>query len=79
MVVVEDVLTTGGSTLETMEVAEAQGAEVVAAASIIDRGSQSGRLNVPLLRWSSWRCRSTNPSLPDVRAAQPVVKPGSRT
>ena len=30
-----------------MEVATAAGTEVVAAASIIDRGNQSGRLNVP--------------------------------
>ena len=37
VLVVEDVVTTGGSTRETMEVARAAGAEVVGAASLIDR------------------------------------------
>src|SRR5688572_29070202 len=38
-VVVEDVITTGGSTRETMGVATAAGAAVVGAAAIIDRGT----------------------------------------
>ena len=38
MLVVEDVVTTGGSTRETIAVAEAAGATVVGAAAIIDRG-----------------------------------------
>src|SRR5437762_8096769 len=37
VLVVEDVVTTGGSTRETIEVARAAGATVVAAAAIIDR------------------------------------------
>src|SRR6478672_8967325 len=37
VLVVEDVLTTGGSTRETMQVARAAGAQVVGAASIVDR------------------------------------------
>ena len=37
VLVVEDVLTTGGSTRETMQVATAAGAQVVGAASIVDR------------------------------------------
>src|SRR5206468_11210144 len=37
VLVVEDVLTTGGSTRETMEVAKAAGAQVVGAASIVNR------------------------------------------
>src|SRR5678816_4838573 len=43
VLVVEDVVTTGGSTRETIEVARAAGATVVGAASIIDRsgGQQS--------------------------------------
>jgi orotate phosphoribosyltransferase len=38
VLVVEDVLTTGGSTRETMQVATASGGHVVGAASIVDRG-----------------------------------------
>jgi orotate phosphoribosyltransferase len=39
VLVVEDVLTTGGSTRETMQVARASGAHVVGAAAIVDRSS----------------------------------------
>src|SRR5881628_1588092 len=43
VLVVEDVLTTGGSTRETMQVAKAAGGQVVGAASIVDRsGSATG-------------------------------------
>jgi len=42
VLVVEDVLTTGGSTRETMQVATASGAHVVGAASIVDRSGGSG-------------------------------------
>ena len=48
VVVVEDVITTGGSTRETIAVAEASGASVFGAAAIIDRGADPGRLNMPL-------------------------------
>jgi orotate phosphoribosyltransferase len=41
VLVVEDVLTTGGSTRETMQVARASGAQVVGAASIVDRSGAS--------------------------------------
>src|SRR5437763_6365917 len=37
VLVVEDVLTTGGSTRETMQVARAAGAQVIGAAAIVDR------------------------------------------
>src|SRR6185503_298369 len=39
VLVVEDVLTTGGSTRETIQVATAAGGQVVGAASIVDRGT----------------------------------------
>src|SRR5499426_4020764 len=47
VLVVEDVLTTGGSTRETMEVARAAGAQVVGAASIVDRSGGAVRFDVP--------------------------------
>jgi orotate phosphoribosyltransferase len=47
VLVVEDVITTGGSTRETAAVAEAAGALVTGAAAIIDRGSDPARLNLP--------------------------------
>ena len=48
VLVIEDVLTTGGSTRETMDVATAAGARVVGAASIVDRSGGRVRFDVPL-------------------------------
>jgi hypothetical protein len=47
VVVIEDVVTTGGSTRETMDVATAAGATVVAAGAIIDRSGGNATLGVP--------------------------------
>ena len=58
VLIVEDVVTTGGSTRETMAVARAAGAEVVGAAAIINRGGdRRSRRAVP----RAGRCR-----LPDL-------------
>ena len=47
VLVVEDVVTTGGSTRETIDVAVAGGGAVVGAAAIIDRGEELVRFDVP--------------------------------
>src|SRR4026208_2504341 len=47
VLVVEDVVTTGLSTRETIDVARAAGAQVVGAASIIDRSGGQQSLDVP--------------------------------
>jgi len=47
VLVVEDVVTTGGSTRETIDVAREAGAQVVGASSIIDRGSDPSRVGLP--------------------------------
>ena len=47
VLVIEDVLTTGGSTRETMQVARAAGAQVVGAASIVDRSGGATHFDVP--------------------------------
>jgi orotate phosphoribosyltransferase len=78
-VVVEDVITTGGSTRETMDVAAASGATIVSAASIIDRGTQSGRLDVPLFSLVKLEVPVYEPeTCPLCAKGFPVVKPGSR-
>ena len=78
-IVVEDVVTTAGSTRETMEVAATAGAEVLAAAAIIDRGTRSGRLDVPLLSLVRLQVPVYDPeSCPLCATGEPVVKPGSR-
>ena len=80
VVVVEDVVTTGGSTRETIEVARATGAVVVGAASIIDRSGGQPRIDVPFHALAVVSLPTYDPeSCPLCRAGQPVVKPGSRT
>ena len=80
VVVVEDVITTGLSTRETIETAEAAGAQVLGAAAIIDRGADASRLNVPLQALVRMQVPAHQPeACPMCAAGQPVVKPGSRT
>lgn len=86
VVVIEDVVTTGGSTVETIDVAKAHGAEVVGAGSIIDRSGgwtgwrdPSGSVHVPYhalvtLSLATW----TESDCPLCKTGTPVVKPGSR-
>jgi orotate phosphoribosyltransferase len=47
VVVVEDVITTGGSTREVMDVVRTHGAEVVAVGSLVDRSGGAADLGVP--------------------------------
>ena len=80
VLVVEDVVTTGGSTRETIDVARAAGAQVVGAASIIDRSGGQQSLDVPYHALATLSVPTYQPeSCPLCAAGQPVVKPGSRT
>jgi orotate phosphoribosyltransferase len=80
VLIVEDVITTGGSTRETIAVAEAAGALVIGAASIIDRGSDGARLDVPLQSLVKMQVAAHDPaSCPLCAQGVAVVKPGSRT
>lgn len=78
-IVVEDVITTGGSTRETIEVATAAGAHVVGAASIIDRGDEGARLGVELVALVKLQVPTYPPeACPLCAKGDPIVKPGSR-
>jgi len=80
VLVVEDVVTTGGSTRETIEVARAAGADVVAAAAIIDRGGGQQQIDVPFHALATVSLPTYTPdSCPLCAAGQPVIKPGSRS
>ncbi len=78
VLVVEDVVTTGGSTRETMDVAREAGGDVVGAAAIVNRGGDVD-LGVPFralasVSFPTW----PEHEIPDWLAAIPVTKPGSR-
>ncbi len=80
VLVVEDVVTTGGSTRETMEVAEAAGATVVGAASIVDRSGGQTDLGAPYHALLQMAVPTYEPATcPLCAQGLPVVKPGSRT
>lgn len=79
VVVIEDVVTTGKSTKETMQVAGAAGALVVAAGSIVDRTGGQSDLGVPYHALLEMSLPTYEPdSCPLCAQGQPVVKPGSR-
>ena len=79
VLVVEDVVTTGGSTRETIDVARAAGAVVVGAASIIDRSGGQQGLDVPYHALVPISLPTYAPeSCPLCAQGIPVVKPGSR-
>jgi orotate phosphoribosyltransferase len=79
VVVIEDVVTTGGSTRETMEVAKAAGATVVGAGSIIDRSGGHSALGVPFYSLETLSLQTYQPqACPMCAAGQPITKPGSR-
>ena len=87
VLIVEDVMTTGGSTRETIGVAKAAGGQVVGTASIVDRSPSTGSgeaatslqfdvpfvtlLRIDLPTYEADRC-------PLCAQGLPVVKPGSR-
>lgn len=78
VIVVEDVVTTGGSTRETIDVARAQGGTIIGAGAIINRGGGLN-LDVPFqaladVSFPTW----PEDQLPEWLAAIPVTKPGSR-
>src|SRR5262245_28746007 len=79
VLVVEDVLTTGGSTRETMQVAKAAGGQVVGAASIVDRSGDDVRFDVPFASLLQIDIPTYEPHVCPLCAQRlPVVKPGSR-
>jgi len=79
VLVVEDVVTTGGSTRETIEVARAAGARVVGAASIIDRSGGNQGLDVPYEALVPISLPTYQPdACPLCAQGLAVVKPGSR-
>jgi orotate phosphoribosyltransferase len=77
--VVEDVVTTGGSTRETVEALRLAGADVVAAASIIDRSAGTAEVGVPRVALVTLMVLAVEPEICDAcKAGDTAVKPGSR-
>lgn len=79
ILVVEDVVTTGKSSLETMEVIAAHGGVVVGEACLVNRNNGKNPLPVPFISLLNLEISSFAPdALPAHLSAIPAVKPGSR-
>ena len=79
IIVVEDIVSTGLSIRECIDTMKALGANVVAAACIIDRSSGRADIGVPLVSLIQYEVTAYSPdNLPPELAAIPPVKPGSR-
>ncbi|SRR5579885_3339481 len=78
-VVIEDVVTTGGSTREVIEVLQAAGVKVLGAGSIIDRSGGRADLGVRRVALATLDVVAYQPDdCPMCKQGVPVEKPGSR-
>jgi len=79
VLVVEDVVTTGGSTRETIDAVTAAGGNVIAAGSIVDRSNGAADVGMRRVSLLTLDVPAYEPSdCPLCRQGLPVVKPGSR-
>ena len=77
--VVEDVITTGLSTRETIQCVEHAGGKVVGAGALIDRSGGAADLGLPKAALITLKIQNYNPAdCPLCQAGIPAVKPGSR-
>ena len=78
-VVIEDVITTGGSTREVISILQNSGAHVLAAGSIIDRSDGQADVGVPRVALETLRVTTYDPAnCPLCRNGSTAIKPGSR-
>jgi orotate phosphoribosyltransferase len=78
-VVVEDVVTTGGSTRDVVETLRSHGATVAAAGSVMDRSGGEADVGAPRVALATLQVEAYQPEqCPMCARGLPVVKPGSR-
>ena len=78
-IVVEDVITTGGSAKEVVEMLKSRGVEVIAVASIIDRSNGTADFDVPFHSLAKVEVETYKPEeCPMCKEGDEAVKPGSR-
>ena len=80
ILVIEDVITTGGSTRDTIAALQSAGAEVVAAGSIIDRSGGQADVGVPRVSLATLDVPAVSVDQCDAcKRGDIAVKPGSRS
>jgi orotate phosphoribosyltransferase len=82
VLVIEDVITTGKSSLETFELVQKFGAKIVAEASLVDRSSDENleqKMGVPVISLLKIKVKTFKESeVPEELRNIPAIKPGSR-
>jgi orotate phosphoribosyltransferase len=79
VLIAEDVVTTGRSTLEVVDVVKENSGEVIGIACIVDRLPESAKLPYPLISALKLKIAAYDPTgCPLCRTGIPAVKPGSR-
>ena len=79
VIIVEDIVSTGISIRECIEAIRKTGANVVAAACLIDRSAGEAEVGVPLVSLVEYKVPAyPADALPPELAAIPAIKPGSR-
>jgi orotate phosphoribosyltransferase len=79
VIVVEDIVSTGLSIRECIDCLREAGADVVAAACLVDRSGGEAEIGVPLVALTQYKVPAYSAdALPPELAAIPAVKPGSR-
>ena len=80
ILVIEDVITTGGSTRDTIAALQSAGAEVIAAGSIIDRSGGQADVGVPRVSLATLDVPAVSVDQCDAcKRGDVAVKPGSRS
>ena len=79
VLIVEDVVTTGKSSLEAIECAKEAGAEILGEACLINRSGQKNPIDIPLISLANLEVKTFSAdNVPDELSDIDAVKPGSR-
>lgn len=79
VLVVEDVVTTGGSVKEVIDVIKEMGGTIIGVGSIVDRSSNNRKFEEELKSVIKFNIETFEPeNCPICKEGKPVVKPGSR-
>ena len=79
VLVVEDIVTTGKSSLECFDCIKELGGDIIGEAALINRGGNSVDLGVPLVTLANLNIPNYDPdNLPEDLKNMPAIKPGSR-
>ena len=77
VLIVEDVITTGGSVFEAVESVESQGAEITGIAAILKRGDADFGYPLRVLLEADWK-KFTPSDCPLCREGMPLTAPGTK-